>query len=620
MSEEIDLSLAETVERWQKKIAKAEKAYEPYHNLIEEIRGYYRNDKNKNKHSLFWSSIETLKPFLYFKQPRPYVARKDKTSDPVQTTACKILEKALAWDLEQFDFDSIIKYVRDDFLLSGMGIAEEKYQPEFEDISEEGNIIQVKKAEKVITDYIDPVNFIADSEKVGIWEKATWVAVKIWMTKQEVIDAFGEEVKDSIVQPGETDYQTKDTLVYKVWDIENKKVLWIAKEIKTKFLKETDDILNIQGFLPMPKPIYATQTNDNLIPVPDYSEIKSILDELDGINHRMKLVMQALKVSGAYDKSFPELYNILNKDVTLVGLSDFQKLKEAGGIAGVIDFAPIQQYIDSLATLSQRRQELQNQLFEITGVSDIMRGNSDPNETATAVKQKTNFGSLRNQDRQNDMQRFITDLLKIKAEIICEHFSAEFLQSFAGNIDAMVVLQAINLLKTDKLRGMVLGIETDTAFNQDAEAQKTSEAVKMINDMMQTAVQVIAVQPTLLPLYKQMTLSMVVTLPNARQFETTIEQVFNNLQTVLAQPKPQQPNPDLIKAQTEAQKAQNDLQIKQQQNAIKQEEVQLKNQIEKEKLYLANKEMDIQEDLKNKELLIKGQTNENVTTGFVGGF
>ena len=29
-------------------------------------------------------------------------------------------EKALAWDIKQFDFDSVIKYARNDFLLSGM--------------------------------------------------------------------------------------------------------------------------------------------------------------------------------------------------------------------------------------------------------------------------------------------------------------------------------------------------------------------------------------------------------------------------------------------------------------------------------------------------------------------
>lgn len=624
-----ELSQAEEVKLWQKKISKSEEFYKPYQELIKEIRDYYRNDKEKNKHSLFWSSIETLKPFLYFKQPRPYVARHEKNVNPVEATACKILEKALAWDLEQFDFDSAIKYVRDDFLLSGMGIAEEKYKPEFEQIADpenDGEFIDVKIAEKVITDYIDPIDFIADSEKVGIWEKANWVAVRIYMTKQQVIDAFGEEIKELIVEPGETDYQAKDTTVYKIWDKEKSRIIWLSKEIKTRFLKVVDDALNINGFLPMPKPIYATQTNDNLIPVPDYSQIKPILKELDGVNARMRNIMQALKVTGAYDKSFPELANILQKDVTMLGISDFSKLKENGGIAGIMDFAPIQQYIDALGALSQRRVELQSELFEITGVSDIMRGNSDPNETATAVKQKTNFGSLRNQDRQNDMQRFITDLLKIKAEIICEHFSDEFLSEFAGQTDPNIIMQAIQLLKTEKLRGMVLGIETDTAFNQDAEAQKSLDAVKMINEMMQTAVQAIMTQPQLLPLYKQMVLSMVVTLPNARQFEATIDQTFNQWQVALAQPKTQQPDPALVAAQNQAQKNQQDFAIKQEQNQLKAKELADKKQIEDDKLSLANQEMTMEYNLKQAQIAQQAvndavrNVNSNIPTGYHKGF
>lgn len=196
-----------------------------------------------------------MKPFLYFKQPRPYVDRKEKTSDPAEMVACKIIEKALAWDLAQFDFDSVIKYVRNDFLISGMGLAEEKYEAEFEDIVENGDLLPLKKSEKVVTSYIDPVDFIADVEKVGIWEDVTWVARKIWMTKQEVIDAFGEEVKDLIVEPGEKEYQGKDTLVYKIWDKKTSRIYWLSKVCKTDFLKVSDDLLKLNGFFPMPKPI-----------------------------------------------------------------------------------------------------------------------------------------------------------------------------------------------------------------------------------------------------------------------------------------------------------------------------------------------------------------------------
>ena len=52
---------------WLQKIAKAENAYRDYHKLLKDIRRYYRNEIRSDKQNIFWSSIETLKPFLYFK-------------------------------------------------------------------------------------------------------------------------------------------------------------------------------------------------------------------------------------------------------------------------------------------------------------------------------------------------------------------------------------------------------------------------------------------------------------------------------------------------------------------------------------------------------------------------
>lgn len=620
--------MSEKIERWLKKIEAAEKKYEDYHKLVEEIRAYYKNDKKKNKQNIFWASVETLKPFLYFKQPKVYVERKEKVSDPVQSTACQILEKALEWDIGQFDFDGVIKYARNDYLLGGMGLLYEKYEPTFTKIEQEvvsENGIEITQAEildseQVNTVYIDPVDFIADSEKVGIWEDVTWVARKIHMTKKEVVEQFGEQVREFFVETDDEEDLQKNTVVYEIWDKTSRSIKYICKDYGLDFLKETGDLLKLQGFFPMPKPIMATTTNDSIVPVPDYSEIKPMLDELDGITERMKKTMQAIKVSGCYDNSFSQLGNILNKDVTLVSINDFTKLKENGGIAGIIDFMPIAQYIQSLEALAQRKAELVTQIYEVTGVSDIMRGNSDPNETATAVTKKTNFGTLRNQDRQNDMQRFITDLLKIKAEIICEQFAPETLANFVKNVDPQIAMAAIELLKTDKMRGMLLGIETDSSFNQSEEAQKVNDAVTLIHTMVTNAFQVVSAQPLLLPLYRQMIETVVVTLPNARQYEPVIEEVFNKIQQQLSEPQPEQPDPEMLKVQQQGQKNQQEFAIKQEQNRIKQEELALKKQIEDNKMLLTNKEMEIQAQLKQEEIQQKADVNTNITTGFVRGF
>lgn len=616
MSKEQDL-----YKKWTDRITKAEKNYETYHELIKEIRKYYKNDRKSNKSNLFWSSIETLKPFLYFKAPKIYVDRKEKRNNPIESAAAQILEKALNWDLEQFDFDSVIKYARNDFLLSGCGILLEKYKPEFTKIGD----ADVVSGETVETVYIDPVDFIADSEKVGIWENCTWVARSIDMTKQEVIGQFGKKLENMLDEGKDED--DKNTKVYEIWDKTSKSVIYYCRDFHE--ILKTVKMPDLSDDFPLPKPIYATLTNDSLIPVPDYSQIKMMLDELDGINNRMRLTMQALKVSGCYDNGFPELANILDKDVTLVSVSDFDKLKDAGGISGIIDFVPIQQYIETLATLATQRQDIVTQIYEITGVSDIMRGNSDPNETATAVTKKTNFGTLRNQDRQNDMQRFITDLLQIKAEMICELFQNENLLKFAGDIEPQIAIQAIMMLRQNKTRDLIVGVETDTTFTQDMTQEKTLETVKIVNDMINIAIPAVSAQPLLLPVYKQLMQSLIVTLPNTRQFEPVIDEVFTKIEQDLKKPDNENDADDELKLkaqaemarnQIQAQKNQQDFMIKKEQNEIKREELAQKTRVDNEKLALTNKEMEYQRYLKDRELDIKGNTNENITTGMVRGF
>ena len=623
------------VDKWLKRIAKAEKKWGTYHELISEIRKYYRNKSGNNKQNIFWSSIETLKPFIYFKAPTPYVERKSKIANPIEDVACQILEKALVWNLEQQDFDGVIKYARNDYLLSGLGLTYEKFTPSFkkvqtviQDVNEFGelvegvSVVEELDSAKVETKYLDPKKVIIDCDKVDVWEDVEWVAQKIEMTKGEVIDQFGKKIAIKLLDPAysEEDEREKETTVYRIWDKKGKKVLYVSKEVNDEFLRVDDDFMKIEGFFPFPKPIFSTLANDGLIPTPDYSEIKCQLDELDGINNRMKMIMQAVKVSGAYDGAFPELKNILNKSTDLVCLSDFEKLREKGGIDGVISFMPIKQYIDSLQVLAERRQQLMSAIYEITGVSDIMRGNSDPNETATAVTKKTNFGTLRNQDRQNDFQRYLTDVLKVKAEVICEQFTPELLAQFVENVDPMILEQAIILLKEDKIRNLTLGIETDTSFVQSDEVEKTTEAVKTIHEMITSAFQVVSAQPALLSLYKQMLESMVATLPSARQFSATIEACFGKIEQQLAQPQPEQPNPDVMRAETDRMKAQNDFAIKQQANAIKEQEVQLKKQAEDNKIMMENKEIERQTELKKLELAVEGQTNSNISTGYVRGF
>ena len=528
------------VRRWLDRINRAERVYEPYFDLIRRTREAYksRNGDFATAYNIFWSGVETQKPFLYFKRPEAYVERINKIATPAEQVACKILERALNWNLNAFDFDSAAKYARNDFLISGCGVLFEAYTPEFQTISlPDGQACDVIADETVITNYWDPCFFLADTDHAGVWEDVKWIARKMMLSRQKITAEFGAEAAEKLIfEP--SDSSEKNICVYEIWDKTDKAVYWISPLCPNSFLKTIGDPYHLSGFFPCPKPLYATLTNDSLIPVPDYSMISRMIDELNGIVERMRLTMQAIKVSGVYDGAFHRLGDIFEKDVTLVSLADFDRLKASGGIRGVIDFIPIEQYITALEQLARRRDDVVNRIFEITGVSDIMRGNANVTETATAVERKTNFGTLRNQDRQNDMQRFIADLYRIKAEIICERYSPKMLASFVNpseNTAPETIHQAISLLKHNKLKGMLLHVESNGVVNADNEALKTLKGVETITRLISDALPSVSAQPLLLPLYQRMIMAVVAQMPHTRLFESVIDQTFTAIQADLYQ-------------------------------------------------------------------------------------
>ncbi len=529
---------------WVNKIAQSEKIYAPFYEMIHKTRSAYKAQQNSiaspflpsnGAYNVFWSGIETQKPFLYFKRPEVYVERVNKIASTPEIIAGKILERALKFNLSQFDFDSVVKYARNDYLISGCGILWEQYKPTFKSIitnAQNQVISAVKESEIVVSTYIDPLDFLMDTTNAHIFEQVSWVARKIYLSIPELYAQFDAAALAPLGITDTTD-ETTSICIYEIWDKATRQVIWLCREMGAHIIHMQKDPLHLKDFFPCPKPIFATLTNDSLIPIPDFAMIQQMLDELNGVCERIRLTMQALKVSGVYDNSISNLADIFQKDVSLVSLSDFDKLKEAGGIQGVIDFVPITQYITTLEALAQRREDLSTQIFEITGVSDIMRGNSNQTDTATAIEKKTNFGTLRNQDRQNDIQRFISDLYSIKAELICTHFSMDSLAEFISPEEGYSVkdiLQGISILKNKKLIGMIIHVHTQCILNQDSDSEKTISGVNTILQLITTAITNISKEPLLLPLYRQMIMAITATLPDARIFESVIDQTFNNIE------------------------------------------------------------------------------------------
>jgi len=93
------------------------------------------------------------------------------------------------------------------------------------------------------------------------------------------------------------------------------------------------------------------------------------------------------------------------------------------------DIVPI---ANTITILTQQKAQIINNIREITGLSDIVRGVSIASETATAQRLKGDFAISRIQPLQKANAIMIKDTIEIMAELICENYRIEELAKISG--------------------------------------------------------------------------------------------------------------------------------------------------------------------------------------------
>lgn len=161
-----------------------------------------------------------------------------------------------------------------------------------------------------------------------------------------------------------------------------------------------------------------------------------------------------------------------------------------------------------------------------------------------------------------------------------------------------MILQGIELLRNDKLRGFRIDIETDSTIQGDAQQEKESRIafVEGVTKFIETAAQVTMGIPTFAPLAAKMLQFAVRGFRVGRDLEAAIEDFAEKAEidakAKASQPPP--PNPELIKAQTEMMKSQAE---------IKRQEVENAGEKENNLIDLQSKQMDMR--MKEMELQIE---------------
>ena len=468
------------VQSWLQELDAARKRVKDYRKDGARVVKLYEGGKaSESPFNILYSNTETLAPALYNNVPRPVVQRRFKDDDPLGKVASDVARRSLEFliDNELGDytpFDDLMTQAVLEALVPGEGVTWFKYdasiveQPEPNNPTEgqeaqtgEGEVeaqqgeihaepLEQVEYETVCGECVPWDRFLHGYAKQ--WKDVPWVAREHFMTREELVKNFGEEIGHRIplnisgkAHAQSSDYGDDDTEkvldaegvdlghVFEIWDKETRMVRFLAPSYPAGFVKEVEDPLQLSGFFPMSRPLVLFPKISSLVPVPLYTMYEEQAKELNRITVRINKIVQALKVRGFYDSTIEGLDKVLAADDNvLIPAENVAAMQQGQTLEKAIWLMPLEKLVAVLQQLYVQRQQVKQVIYEITGISDILRGASVASETATAQNIKNQWGTLRLKKMQKQVARYVRDCLRIMGEIAMTKFSQQTLAQMTG--------------------------------------------------------------------------------------------------------------------------------------------------------------------------------------------
>lgn len=423
---------------WLAMLEDYEDAFDDYNHRADNIDKLFAdleklaNNTRDREFQLLWSTMQVIGPSIYARAPVPVVVPKFKDRDLVKGTASELLERCSVVNFDLNDIDGVMKLVRDDLALQNRGVIRLLY----EDKDGEPDY------EKACIMHVDRKDYRHEPARND--SEVGWKAFAAYKTRGEMRKRFkkysGDAYKDVEYKILKDDRERgaadsiKKCKVWEIWSKTHNKVVWVA-EGSDVVLDENPPHLKLEGFYPCPRPAYGTLQRGSLVPVPDVLQYKDQLEEINQLTGRIHALSDALKVRGFYPAGAGEIGDAIetalktndNRQV-MVPISNWAAFG-SGSAKDTIVWLPIEVIAATITQLVELRRQVIEDVYQIVGISDIMRGQADngPKKTATEQNLKAQFGSVRIRDRQAELVRIARDTVRIAAEIMAENFSKKTL-------------------------------------------------------------------------------------------------------------------------------------------------------------------------------------------------
>jgi hypothetical protein len=421
---------------WINLLRESEDAFDDWHSHCDRIDEQFASLQRlgqlvrDREFQMFWANMEVIKPSIYAKPPVPVVVTKFKDRRPVYQAASEMAERCAVVSFDLAEIDELMKLVRDDLAMISRGVAWCRY--------ESGSKGSYYDHEKVCVDFKGRRDFLHSISRN--WREVTWVAGASYLTRGEARERFsstsGDEyqraeykVDRDAKEIGGADARERGKF-WEIWDKVNQRVVWVAEGCEN-ILDDADPHLKLRNFFPCPKPAYGAVQRGSLVPVPDALQYADQLKEINLLTGRIHALSDAVEVKGFYPSGGDEVAEAVQTAIAiktpgrvLVPIANWAAF---GGTKEVIIWLPIDQIATTITGLVALRKQIIDDIYQITGLADIMRGDTDPTETLGAQQLKTQYGTTRIRDKQQELVRLARDLVEISLEIMIEKFDDETL-------------------------------------------------------------------------------------------------------------------------------------------------------------------------------------------------
>jgi len=570
---------------WPARLKAWKKFSEKFHERGVQIEARYADDRETEasgrpsmvgdtgikKVNMFYSNTTVIKESLYNSLPKPDVSRlhKGETENDPARVAAMIMERGLTYEIHCApNFDVSIKCAILDRLVPGLGTLWITFIPP----SEDG-----QTPEEIVIDPVYWMDFLYEPQRV--WEQVTWAGRILHVDREEAKKRWGDKVNAATPERGvnagisvaaDTVNEGK-VCVIQMWDKKKKKVLHLTKE--GEILDEAKDPYQLQKFFPCPKPLVASPPTSKFLPIPDYYIAQDQYMELDILYARINLIVEACRVAGTYDAATPAIGRMLDgTENRLIPVDNWAMFAERGGVQGSISWYPVEQIVSVLQQLVSTYEFMKNQLFEVTGMADIVRGSTNQYETASAQEIKAQFASVRMNGFQRDVSFFVRDVLRVMGEMMTQLYSDGKLSKVTGILpeaDQQYVQSALELLRNDFLTKYTIDIETDSLTQADwgLQQKQRMEFVGVLSQYLQSAIPAVEGNPAMGPILAQIVKFASVGFKGASELEGALDAAMQQLaqSAEAAKNAPPEPSPEQVKA--EAAKAESEAKIAERQQS-----------------------------------------------------